>query len=63
MPLFEFICDDCGTRFEELVSSERAVGCPKCGGADVRKQFSTFGLGRAAASSSSTARAAAPAPT
>ncbi len=63
MPLFEFICDDCGTRFEELVMGEREIGCPKCGSGDVRKQFSTFGMGRAGASSSSAARAAAPAPT
>ncbi len=52
MPLFEFICDDCGTRFEELVMGEREVGCPKCGSDDVRKQVSTF-AGRTAGSSSS----------
>jgi putative FmdB family regulatory protein len=64
MPLFEFICDDCGTGFEELVMGERAVDCPKCGSDDVRKQFSTFGVGRAGASSSTTAcGAAASAPT
>ncbi len=62
MPLFEFICDECGTRFEELVMGERVVDCPKCGSGDVRKQFSTF-ASRTAGSSSSSARTAPTVPT
>jgi putative FmdB family regulatory protein len=32
MPVYEFQCEDCGERFEELVSSKAtAVACPACG--------------------------------
>ena len=43
MPLFEFICDQCGEKFEELVtSSDDKVVCPKCQSDSTRKQMSTF---------------------
>lgn len=64
MPLFEFACNDCGTRFEEIVARDASVSCPKCGGSGVRKLFSAFAVGRAGASSSrTTSCASAPAPT
>lgn len=43
MPLYEYECQDCGDRFERLVSlSEAGKGseCPKCGSKSVRKLMS-----------------------
>jgi putative FmdB family regulatory protein len=43
MPLFEYKCDDCDTKFEELVTnSEQSVVCPDCKSAKVSKQLSVF---------------------
>lgn len=43
MPIFEYVCDTCGTAFEKLVRSAAAtVECPACRGAHVTKQFSAF---------------------
>ena len=45
MPIFEFLCQECGTPFEELVRSSNAVGevsCPYCESSQVTKQISTF---------------------
>ena len=45
MPIFEFLCQECGTPFEELVFSSAAVGevtCPNCESTQVTKQISTF---------------------
>jgi putative FmdB family regulatory protein len=45
MPLFEYQCKTCGHRFEALVLGARQPQCPRCEGADLEKQFSTFGCG------------------
>jgi len=45
MPLYEFICEDCGESFEELVMSANTanqVTCPYCKSDLVRKLISTF---------------------
>ena len=45
MPIFEFVCQECGTPFEELVRSASAVdevSCPHCNSFMVTKQISTF---------------------
>jgi putative FmdB family regulatory protein len=45
MPIFEYACDDCGTRFEKLVrrsAETEAVQCPSCGDRHVTTQYSTF---------------------
>ena len=45
MPLYEFACDDCGRKFEELFRSmteRRRPHCPKCKSGNVHKLFSTF---------------------
>ncbi|HET9675888.1 MAG TPA: zinc ribbon domain-containing protein [Solirubrobacterales bacterium] len=31
MPIFEFKCEECGTRFEELTAAGSLVPCPRCG--------------------------------
>jgi putative FmdB family regulatory protein len=45
MPVYEYLCITCGNTFEHFVrsaSSSEPVVCPKCAGAQVNKQFSTF---------------------
>ena len=41
MPLYEFRCEDCGARFEELapVGTER-VACPECSSEQTARVFS-----------------------
>lgn len=44
MPIFEYLCDDCGTKFEKLVRNGASNGvlCPSCGESHVTTQLSTF---------------------
>jgi putative FmdB family regulatory protein len=44
MPIFEYLCDDCGTKFEQLVRNRASndVLCPSCGENHVTTQLSTF---------------------
>jgi putative FmdB family regulatory protein len=45
MPIYEYLCDDCGTQFEKLVlrsSQKGEVECPSCGETHVTAQLSTF---------------------
>lgn len=47
MPIYEYSCQECGNNFEKFVRSistpVQAI-CPACGGQQVKKGFSTFGL-------------------
>jgi putative FmdB family regulatory protein len=45
VPIYEFVCESCGHRFEELVGSHvgrdaAEVACPECGSAEVERQVS-----------------------
>ncbi|HEX7245420.1 MAG TPA: zinc ribbon domain-containing protein [Solirubrobacterales bacterium] len=41
MPVYEFECEECGGRFEELVSSDaRSVSCPACASERTRRLLS-----------------------
>ena len=45
MPIYEFVCADCGRPFEKLVmisSKITEVTCPSCESQNVTKQISTF---------------------
>jgi putative FmdB family regulatory protein len=42
MPIYEYICDDCGTNFEKLVRNGDAVACPDCGESHLTPKLSTF---------------------
>lgn len=43
MPIFEYRCDDCGTKFEKLVRrSDDGLVCPSCGERHLTQQLSTF---------------------
>ena len=45
MPLFEYRCRECEEHFEKLVgmtASRESETCPRCGSADVARQYSAF---------------------
>jgi putative FmdB family regulatory protein len=43
MPIFEYTCEDCGSKFEKLLRrSGDAVACPSCGQSRLKTEFSTF---------------------
>ena len=45
MPLFEFVCADCGQTFEELVFNTNKINevtCPICESKNISKKISTF---------------------
>jgi putative FmdB family regulatory protein len=44
MPIFEYLCRDCGTRFEKLVLKPATdkVSCPSCGKKRLEQQISSF---------------------
>ena len=42
MPLFEYICPECGMQEELLVRGSDEPACPKCGSDELVKLTSTF---------------------
>jgi putative FmdB family regulatory protein len=43
MPIFEYVCDDCGERYEKLVMSKSTkIACPKCESSKHTIQLSVF---------------------
>jgi len=45
MPIYEYQCQDCSTKFEKLVrraADAAEVDCPSCGQKHVAQQYSTF---------------------
>lgn len=47
MPIYEYVCQECGEKFEKLVrSSSGAIElvCPRCGSTHAEKALSLFGL-------------------
>ncbi len=45
MPLYEYQCADCETRFEVLQrvgQGSEGLACPDCGETEVEKEYSTF---------------------
>lgn len=56
MPIYEYICRDCGEKFEKLVirrDDAAAPACPKCGREVTEQVYSTFAMAGPAASSCS----------
>jgi len=65
MPLFDFVCTQCGTHFERLIrtsgQSAQAVICPVCKSQETKKQLATFAVtGGSSAGSSAMAANCAP---
>ncbi len=47
MPLYEFICQDCGRPFEKLVGisqADKSQVCPGCGSQQTSRQLSSFAV-------------------
>jgi putative FmdB family regulatory protein len=42
VPIYEYVCMECESHFEELVRNGEQPDCPDCGAANVRKQLSVF---------------------
>ena len=45
MPIYEFICIECGNEFERLVrksSENNEIRCPKCHGSNLEEKVSSF---------------------
>lgn len=45
MPIYEYSCQDCGTKFEKLVRRSSDVSdaaCPSCGQNHLKQELSTF---------------------
>lgn len=62
MPLYEYRCSSCGSRFEVLRrmgQGSDGLACPQCGREEVEKEYSTF-AGASAGSASSGSGGCAP---
>ena len=60
MPIYEYQCEDCNTKFEKLVRRAAEAGdvdCPSCGQKHVRQEYSTFSARANGAASQSEAPA------
>ena len=44
VPIYEYVCMECESHFEELVRGDEAIACPDCAATNVSKQFSTFAV-------------------
>jgi putative FmdB family regulatory protein len=56
MPLYEYICSDCGNEFEKMMRFDQAgerPPCPRCTGKETRKKLSLFSSGSQAGGVSS----------
>ncbi|MGA2718263.1 MAG: FmdB family zinc ribbon protein [Candidatus Acidiferrales bacterium] len=43
MPIYEYVCDDCGQQYERIVMNQSTkVTCPKCASAKNTLQLSVF---------------------
>jgi putative FmdB family regulatory protein len=54
VPLYEYHCADCGSRFEVLQrmgQGPEGLECPDCGKTEVEKEYSTFASSMAGGSS------------
>jgi putative FmdB family regulatory protein len=48
VPIYEYVCMECESHFEELVRGEEQIVCPDCAATNVSRQFSTFAVHGAA---------------
>ena len=45
MPIYEYVCDDCGEEFEKLMlGSSREPSCPQCESGNAHRVPSVFGF-------------------
>jgi putative FmdB family regulatory protein len=43
LPIYEFTCEKCGARFEELVRVGETAPCPQCKSLNVQRRYSPIG--------------------
>ena len=54
MPIYEYVCDQCDTRFERIViNKQQEIACPKCASKKATIQLSVFAAASGSGSSSS----------
>lgn len=59
MPIYEYICNDCHTRYERIVmSAGQEIDCPKCASKRHTLQLSVFSAGKSSDSGTSSSSAA-----
>ncbi len=46
MPIFEYVCRQCGDRFEKIVVTTSRVACPSCHSEEIEKQLSVFSVAK-----------------
>jgi putative FmdB family regulatory protein len=44
VPIYEYVCMECESHFEELVRGEQEIACPDCAATNVSRQFSSFAV-------------------
>jgi putative FmdB family regulatory protein len=44
MPIYEYQCRSCGSRFEKIVYGNNQPACPSCSSADLERLLSTFAV-------------------
>jgi putative FmdB family regulatory protein len=44
VPIYEYVCMECESHFEELVRNGEEPDCPDCSSANVRRQLSVFAM-------------------
>jgi putative FmdB family regulatory protein len=44
MPLYNYLCADCGHAYTDLVFGDQLPRCPECDGERAEKQLSTFAV-------------------
>jgi putative FmdB family regulatory protein len=44
MPIYEYVCMECESHFEELVRNGEEPDCPDCSSANVKRQLSVFAM-------------------
>jgi putative FmdB family regulatory protein len=44
VPIYEYVCMECESHFEELVRNGEEPDCPHCSSANVRRQLSVFAM-------------------
>lgn len=48
MPIYNFLCQSCGSPYQELILGSEAPTCPHCESHEAEKQLSTFAVGTGA---------------
>lgn len=52
MPIFEYICKECGHHFEAVVMGSKKAECPSCQSGKLQQQLSAFAVGPSKSASS-----------